>query len=98
MSLLAAYGPELTRAAFVGLGFAAGAATGTVHFGTLRWAVRFFAVGSAVRAAALLTGRFALTGAAFTGLALLGAPPLLAGLAGLLLARQCVLHRAGGAA
>jgi F1F0 ATPase subunit 2 len=77
----------------IALGLIAGGVVGIVHFVSLNWTVRCFASGLALRAAVLQIGRLGFVAAAFTALALLGAGPLIAGLVGLLAARQVVLRR-----
>jgi hypothetical protein len=96
MTLLAVNDPLIARAAGLALGLVSGGILGLIHFRTLAWTARLFAAGSVLRAAALQAGRFAVVAAALLGLARLGAGPLLAGLAGIVLARQRALHGAGG--
>ena len=85
------------QAGMVALGLAAGLAAGAVHFATLGRVVRLLTDGPALHALALQVGRFALTGGVLVGLALLGAGALVAGLVGVMVARQVVLRRLGGA-
>ncbi|WP_118138650.1 ATP synthase subunit I [Oceanicella sp. SM1341] len=79
-------------------GLLAGFLLGLVHFGGLRHNTRLYMQGRAGAGIALQLGRLALVAAGFTGLALLGPVPLLAGTLGLLAARRVVLRRtrAGG--
>jgi F1F0 ATPase subunit 2 len=79
------------------LGLAAGAALGLAHFASLAWNTRLYVSGGAARAFAVQLLRLAVLAAALAGLARLGAPPLLAGALGLLLARRLVLRRLGAA-
>ncbi|QDL93990.1 hypothetical protein FDP22_19140 (plasmid) [Paroceanicella profunda] len=74
-------------------GGAAGAALGLAHFGALWRNTRLYAQGHAGAGLALQLARLGLVTAGLTGLALLGAVPLLAGTAGLLLARRRVVRR-----
>ncbi|WP_321924614.1 N-ATPase subunit AtpR [Paraburkholderia guartelaensis] len=73
-------------------GLAAGVAVGTTHFAALRWNARLFAsgrIGFALGAQAL---RCVLTALLLFALARAGVPALLAGMAGLLLARHTALR------
>lgn len=73
--------------------FAAGLALGTLHFLALR-RVANAVVDGALAAALLLQGaRLAVLGTALFGLALAGPVPLLAALAGVIVARRIVLRR-----
>jgi F1F0 ATPase subunit 2 len=65
------------------------------HFMTLRWNWPLFVQGNAAAALALQLARFALTGALLLMLAHAGALALLAGLAGLLLARTIAVRSRG---
>lgn len=79
---------------FVGVG----ALIGGVHFAALRWNVQLFlADGSTWRAVGLQLLRMVLTAGALFGCACVGALPLLAALAGLLLVRRLALRRVGDA-
>ena len=85
------------------LGAAFGTAFGTVlgyaHFATLRLNVRLYlAGGGPMRALALQVLRIALLAGGLGALAWLGAPALLGGMAGVLLARRVVLRRTESAA
>ena len=86
----AAVALDLARAAapFVLLGGVLGA----IHFATLRHNVRAYLGGAGIRAVALHLARIALVGTAFALIAGAGALPLLAALAGFLLARLYVLR------
>jgi F1F0 ATPase subunit 2 len=83
---------DLARAAlpFVLLGGVLGA----VHFATLRLNVRAYLGGAAAWGIGLHLGRVALAGAAFALIARAGALPLLAALAGFVLARLYALRAA----
>ncbi len=76
--------------AFAGL--IVGLAAGAWHFASLRWNGRLLASGRAVAACVLQLARFALTTALLLALARVGALALLAGLAGLLIARHRVVR------
>lgn len=76
-------------------GLAVGALLGVIHFGSLWWNATLFARGGAAAALAIQLARFAVLVLALAGLARLGAVPLLAGAAGLIAARQLVVHRLG---
>lgn len=76
-------------------GLLVGALLGVVHFGSLWWNTRLYTTGGAVAALAIQLGRFAVLALVLAGLALLGALPLLAGAAGLMIARQLVVRRLG---
>ncbi|WP_347311803.1 N-ATPase subunit AtpR [Defluviimonas sp. SAOS-178_SWC] len=75
-----------------GIGYIAGA----VHFRALEGIARRIVAGD-LRAIALQVGRMVLLGAMLAVLALIGAPTLIAGAAGVLLARARVLSRTRGA-
>jgi len=97
MSDLAVHDPSFVQALGLGFGVLAGVMLGAAYFGALGWTVRCFAAGFALQAILLQIGRMALMATALAGLAQLGAGPLIAGLLGLLLARQGVLRRPRGA-
>lgn len=80
------------------LGFAAGLTLGTVHFLTLGRLVEMLVSGPVALPLILQLARFAILGAVLYGLALLGALPLIAGAAGIVLARVLVLRRTKGSA
>jgi len=86
---------DAARMAVVLAGFFAGALLGLVHFGSLWWNVQLYAGGRPIRSFGLQILRFALIATVLTGLARLGALPLLAGALGLLLARGILLRRLG---
>lgn len=89
-------GSQLSSLALQGaLGGLAGALLGYAYFTALRWNVTLIEKGAAPAAALLFVARFALLSAAFVMLAKLGALPLLAGAAGLLVARRVMLRRHG---
>jgi F1F0 ATPase subunit 2 len=69
---------------------------GAVHFISLNWNWPLFARGKTAAALALQIARIALTCVFLVMLAHLGALALLAGMAGVLLARRIVLRRYGG--
>ena len=71
----------------------AGVALGVAHFASLRRVTEFFAEGRALAAAGLQALRLLVLGAALVGAAWLGAWPLLAAMAGILLGRWAVLRR-----
>ncbi len=77
------------------LGAAVGALAGLGYFVALRWNVTLFEQGATPRALLLLLIRFAALAAVFVLLAKCGPFALLAGLAGLLIARRAVLRRLG---
>jgi F1F0 ATPase subunit 2 len=77
-------------------GLALGTLAGTWHFMSLRWNWPLFAEGRALAALGLQLARFALTGALLFLLAHVGALALLAGMAGVLLARAIAVRRRGG--
>ncbi|MFM0055331.1 ATP synthase subunit I [Paraburkholderia phytofirmans] len=83
-------------AAHLALGFAVGTLAGAWHFTSLRWNGPLFAEGRAATALALQLARFAPTGALLLTLAHFGAPALLAGMAGILLARAIAMRGHGG--
>ena len=78
------------------MGLAVGTLAGTWHFMSLRWNWPLFAQGRAAAALALQLARFALTGALLLMLAHAGPLALLAGMAGILLARTIALSSRGG--
>ncbi|NVO28867.1 hypothetical protein HJ526_15665 [Donghicola sp. C2-DW-16] len=80
------------------LGFAAGLTLGAVHFLTLGRLVDMLVSGTVAWPLILQLVRFAVLGAVLYGLALLGALPLIAGTAGIVLARVLVLRRTKGTA
>jgi F1F0 ATPase subunit 2 len=77
------------------VGLAVGMLAGAWHFMSLRWNWPLFASGKAAAALALQLARFTLTGALLLMLAHLGALALLAGMAGILLARAVAVRRNG---
>lgn len=89
-------GPFPALAAQFVLGLAAGLVAGAWHFISLRWNWPLFARGKTIAALALQIGRIALTCALLLMLARVGALALLAGMAGVLLARRIALRRYGG--
>lgn len=88
----------LTQALFVSqalhafLGLFAGTLLGLFHFASLRANVRLYVEGGAVRAVGIQILRFGLLVAVLAVLAKLGAVALLAGAAGLFIARGFVLR------
>jgi len=78
------------------IGLALGVAAGAWHFLSLRWNWPLFATGKMAAALALQIARIALTCAVLVMLARFGAPALLGGMAGVLLARRIALRRYGG--
>lgn len=70
-----------------------GAAAGCVFFASLRRTLDLWLAGATARAVALLLLRFTLITALLAAAAMAGAAPLLAVLAGVLLARHAVLRR-----
>jgi F1F0 ATPase subunit 2 len=74
------------------LGLTVGTLAGAWHFMSLRWNGPLFAEGRAAAALALQVARFTLTGALLWMLAHFGALALLAGLAGILLARAIAMR------
>lgn len=88
--------PLPSIAAQLATGLAVGILAGAWHFLSLRWNWPLFASGKAMPALALQLARFALTGALFLMLARVGAPGLLAGMMGFLLARAVAVRRYGG--
>lgn len=76
------------------LGAALGTVIGYAHFATLRLNVQLYlSGGGAARALALQALRIALLAGGLGALAWLGAPALLGGMAGILLARRIVVRR-----
>ena len=73
--------------------FAGGLAAGLVHFRSLHRVSEAYLAGNAGRAIALQFLRLALLAVVLVGLAWLGAPQLLAGALGVLLARFVVIRR-----
>ncbi|MBN8892075.1 MAG: hypothetical protein BGP12_14310 [Rhodospirillales bacterium 70-18] len=78
-------------------GFAVGVLLGAAHFGSLWWNTRLYAGGAAGRALAMQMLRIGVLVAVLAVLARFGAVALLAGAAGLLLARAVLVRRLGGA-
>lgn len=91
-----ATGATLGPALQILIGLGAGIALGVVHFATLRRVARLYAEGGAGVPLALQLARLLILGAVLFGLAKIGAPALLAGAIGLLLARHVVVRRLGG--
>lgn len=92
---LASLGPALQAL----LGLSLGLALGWVHFTSLHKVTRLYLSGGPIpHAIALQLLRLAAVGAGLVFLALVGAPALLAGALGLLIARGIVLRRAKRAA
>ena len=79
------------------LGLLAGAVAGLAYFTSLRWSVRLFTQGGAVRALVLQLLRFGLMAVVLAALARLGATALLAAALGILAARRLVVARLGDA-
>ena len=73
-------------------GLAAGTALGGVHFAALRWNARLFAAGRLGVALGAQAVRCVLTALLLFALARVGGAALLAGMAGLLLARHAALR------
>ncbi|SDD16000.1 N-ATPase subunit AtpR [Paraburkholderia lycopersici] len=73
-------------------GLAAGMAAGAAHFAALRWNARYFAAGRLAVALGAQTVRCVLTALLLFALARAGSPALLAGMAGLLIARHATLR------
>jgi len=88
--------PLATAILQVVVGGAAGAAAGLGYFAALRWNVGLFERGATPKALVLALTRFAALTAVFISLAKFSAFALLAGAAGLLMARSLVLRRLGG--
>ena len=84
-----------TAAAAVATGLAAGFLAGVIHFMSLWWNTRLFAIGAAGRAFALQLARVALAVAALATLSLIGPLGILCGALGFLLARPLLLRRFG---
>jgi hypothetical protein len=76
-------------------GFAAGFAVGAAHFIALRWNLWLFASGRFGFALCTQAARCVLTALLLFALARAGWPALLAGLTGMLLAREAALRFAG---
>ncbi len=89
-------GADLGPALQILIGLAAGGVLGVLHFGSLLWVARRFAEGGAAVALAVQLARFAVLGGVLYGLSKIGAPALLAGAVGLLVARYVVVRRLGG--
>jgi len=73
-------------------GLIAGLAAGAGHFVSLRWNTRLFISGKVWHAPVLQVARLFASAAVLYGLARLGAMPLLAGMAGFLVARHFALR------
>ena len=71
---------------------AAGLVVGGCHFASLRWNGELFGAGRVAPAIGLQLARIALSSAALFALARFGALPLIAGMAGFLLARGAALR------
>jgi F1F0 ATPase subunit 2 len=96
MNLNSILTPTLIAHAMLFVG--AGAMIGAMHFTFLRWnAQLFISSGPVWHAVALQLARMMVTSAALLGCAYAGALPLVAALAGLLLARQFTLRKARAA-
>lgn len=83
----------LTPYVFVLASLGAGILLGIAYFATLARTVRHFSEGRAVRAAGLQLARFAVLGGTLYAMVRLGALPLLAGGAGILIGRHLVMRR-----
>ncbi|WP_434666963.1 ATP synthase subunit I [Paraburkholderia sp. A3BS-1L] len=75
-------------------GLAAGGGAGAAHFAALRWNTRLLVAGRIGFALGAQAVRCLLTALVLFALARAGAPALLAGMAGLLLARHAVMRLA----
>lgn len=93
VSLASAFsgGPYLRAALFLPAGIALGGA----YFGTLVWNARLYLSGGAGRAVAIQLGRFALLVGILSGIAQLGAQPLLWAALGVFVGRMIVVRRFG---
>ena len=78
------------------IGLVAGFFCGMIHFASLRWNARLFAIGAAGKAFSLQLARLAVTIAILATLAQLGAFGILCGALGFLLARPLLLRPFGG--
>ena len=87
--------PTLALAASFAFGLIAGLFAGLFHFASLWWNTRLLVTGSAAKAVFIQLARFAIAAAVLTTLAKLGAPALLGGASGFLLARRPLLQRFG---
>jgi len=87
--------PTLALAGCLAVGLVAGLLAGAFHFGSLWWNSRLLITGGAAKAVAFQLARFAVSAAVLIALALLGAPSLLAGALGFLLARHFSLRAFG---
>ena len=87
--------PTLAFATRLAVGLVAGLLAGAFHFGSLWWNSRLLITGGAAKAVALQLARFAVAATVLTALAMLGAPSLLAGALGFLLARHFSLRAFG---
>jgi F1F0 ATPase subunit 2 len=85
----------LAFACRLAVGLVAGLFAGAVHFGSLWWNSQLLCTGGAAKAVALQLARFAVSAAVLIALAMLGAPSLLAGALGFLLARHFSLRAFG---
>ncbi len=85
----------MTLALFhIALGFGLGIVFGYVHFASLETVTRLFLSGSSLwQSLGLQIARLAVLLALMVALALVGAGALLAGLLGVIIARECVLRR-----
>lgn len=77
------------------VGLAGGLVAGAWHFLSLKWNWPLFSVGKIAAALGLQSARLALTCALLLLLARIGAPALLAGMAGVLIARGIAVHDYG---
>ncbi len=77
------------------LGLVAGALLGLAHFGSLWWNTHLYVTGGPIQALGIQILRLGLLFAVLVVLAKLGAPTLIAGGLGLLLARGFVLRHPG---
>jgi F1F0 ATPase subunit 2 len=87
--------PTLAFAGRLAVGLIAGLLAGALHFGSLWWNSRLLMTGGAAKAVAFQLVRFTIAAAVLTTLATLGAPSLLAGALGFLLARHLSLRAFG---
>jgi len=87
--------PTLAFGGRLAAGLIAGLLAGAFHFGSLRWNSQLLITGGAAKAIAFQLGRFAVAVAVLSALATLGAPSLLAGALGFLLARHLSLRAVG---
>ena len=87
--------PSLAFVGRLAVGLITGLLAGAFHFWSLWWNSQLLITGGAAKAVAFQLGRFAVAAAVLTALAELGAPSLLSGALGFMLARHLFLRAFG---